>query len=333
VTRARRWLLLCAIGGTCAPARALADEPSPAASTSDDEARRSALYREGVELAHAGRWAEAVGRFREVVAIRAAPPALYTLAQAEEHIGKLASAKRHYETALAAARAAGVSDVADAAAGALSAIEPRVPRLVIWVPSGVDHVMATIDGVAAPLGEAVNVDVGDRVISVSAPSRKPFQWIIRIAEGQSQEVHAALEPASAPAEPAIAATSPAAEASPQRAGRGSVPILPLVLGAAGVAAAVAGVVIRLDGQSRYDTASARCVDRVCASQSDVDSGNAGRTQVIWGTVVLGAGAAAVAGAAVLWLVIPGGASGDHAGVSVSVLPYRDGPGASLSGRF
>jgi hypothetical protein len=302
------------LGGACPPARALADEP---------EARRSALYREGVELANQGQWAEAVERFREVVVIRAAPPALYTLAQAEEHIGRLASAARHYENALAKARAAGVSDVADAAARALSAIEPRVPRLVIWVASGVDHATAAIDGVAAPVGEAVKVDAGDRVVVVSAAGRKPLEWIVRIAEGQSLEVQAALEPTS----------SPGVDSSPQRVVPGAVPIVPLVLGAAGVGAVGAGLAVRVAGQSRYDTASARCVDGVCASQSDVDTGNAGRTQIIWGTVVLSAGASALAAAAVLWFVMPRGASGDQASVRLSVLPSRDGAGAALSGRF
>jgi hypothetical protein len=336
VRGARRWLLLCAVGGACAPARALADEPSAAAVTPDhdphtDEARRSALYREGIELAKAGRWTEAVERFREVVAARAAPPALYTLGQAEEHIGRLARAERHYETALAMARAAGAKDVADAAARALSAIEPRVPRVVVWAAGGIDHATAAIDGVAAPIGQAVSVDAGDRVVVVSAPGRKPREWIVRIAEGQRLEVQAALEPTSAAAQTGPA--SPAVESSPQRAGHGAVPIVPLALGAAGVAAVGAGLVLRLDGQSRYDVASARCVDRVCANTSDVDSGNAGRTQVIWGTIVLGAGAAALAAAAVLRFVMPRGASPEQTRVGVSVLPYRDGAGASLSARF
>jgi hypothetical protein len=307
-------------------ARALADEPAGAAS--EDEVRRSALYREGVEFANARQWAEAVERFRQVVAIREAAPALYTLAQAEEHIGELASAERNYEKALAAARAAGIADVADAAARALSAIEPRVPRLAIRVSRGVDHATATIDGVAAPIGEAVNVDPGDRVVSVSAPGREPFRWVGRIVEGQSREVHATLDPISPPVAPARAA-----EPSPQGGGHASVPILPLVLGAAGVVAAATGMGLRLGGQSRYDGASAGCAEGVCANQSDVDRGNAGRTEVIWGTVVLGAGGAAVAGATALWFFMPRSPSGGQAGVRVSVLPCRDGAGASVSGRF
>ena len=312
------------------PARALADEP--AAAPSEDEVRRSALYREGVELANARQWAQAVERFRQVVAIREAPPALYTLAQAEEHIGELAGAERNYEKALAAARAAGISDVADAAARALSAIEPRVPRLAIRVPRGVDHATATIDGVAAPIGEAVNVDPGDRVVSVSAPGREPFRWVGRMAEGQSREVHATLDPIAPPAEPARA-SQPSPQGGGQASVHASVPILPLVLGAAGVVAVATGVGLRLGGQSRYDGASAGCVDGVCANQSDVDRGNAGRTEVLWGTVVLGAGGAAIAGATALWFLVPRSASGGQAGVRVSVLPYRDGAGASVSARF
>src|SRR5450631_3529256 len=78
-------------------------QPSPvspsAVASGDPEARRSALYRDGVSFADAGRWEEAVAKFREVVAIRSAPPALFTLGQAEEHVGRYVSAKRAYAKA------------------------------------------------------------------------------------------------------------------------------------------------------------------------------------------------------------------------------------------
>jgi hypothetical protein len=283
-----------------------------------------------VELANAGRWTEAITRFREVIAIRAAPAALYALAQAEEHTGKPATAERTYERALVSARASGLSDVADASARALSAIEPRIPRLVIRLATGVDGATATIDGANAPIGEAVKVDTGDRLVLVSAPGRRPFEVTVRVAEGQSLDVRAALDPAPTPSpEPGAsppAAPPPAEPSSQQR----PFPVLPVIVGAVGVAAGATGLVLRLLGQAQYDGANVNCSNAVCPHQSDVDSGNAGRTQIIAGNVILSVGAAALVGAAVLWIVAPGG---DQPGVRVSVLPWRDGAGASLSGAF
>ena len=58
------------------PARA---ENQGAASPGAREQERTALYKEGVALAEAGRWAEALTKFEGVVAIRSAPRALIAL--------------------------------------------------------------------------------------------------------------------------------------------------------------------------------------------------------------------------------------------------------------
>src|SRR5262245_16639371 len=70
---------------------------APAGSSGDAvEGARTEMYREGVTLAEAGRWGEALEKFQRVVAIRSAPRALLALAAAEEHVGRLVSAKRTY---------------------------------------------------------------------------------------------------------------------------------------------------------------------------------------------------------------------------------------------
>ena len=206
-----------------------------------------------------------VKRFRQVVAIRTAPPALFTLAQAEEHLALLASAERSYEAALAAARASGQNDVAEAAARALSAITTRVPSIVVRLERPVPGATATIDLAAASLGEPVKVDPGSHVVAIQAPNRRPFEARVDIAAGQSIEVPAALEPLP-PAAPPVAppaagdaAASPAPE-PPGVAPEGGrpLPVGPLVVGGAGVALGIVGLVVRLTAQSSYDGASARC---------------------------------------------------------------------------
>jgi hypothetical protein len=271
-----------------------------------DEARRTALYREGVDLANAGKWGDAVKRFREVVAIRSAPPALFTLAQAEEHTGELATAERTYERALTEAQAAHTADVAEAARDALSSIEPRVPRLVIMLAKPVDGATATLDGAPVAIGEPVKVNPGERHVVVSAPGRRAFQSSISLTAGQSVGVTAQLESDGTkvvtPTATATASATPTATADHAAETRAPFPYGPVLVGAAGVLTGAIGAVVRVDGQSRYDNANGKCPNWSCPQQSVVDEGNAGRTEIIAGTVVIGVGVAAVVGAVVWWRV-------------------------------
>src|SRR4051812_1107440 len=84
VTSAALSLILAAM-----PRPAIA-EPAP---QTEAEREAIALYQEGVELARQQRWKEAENRFERVVAIRAAPPALFALGRAEIENGKFATAK------------------------------------------------------------------------------------------------------------------------------------------------------------------------------------------------------------------------------------------------
>lgn len=306
------------------------------------EAERTALYNEGMTLANAGRWDEAVVRFRQVVAIRSAPPALFTLAQAEEHVGRLATAQRAYESALRDARASGNTTVAEAAATALTAIEPRVPRIVVRLAAPpASGASATIDGANVALDEPTWIDPGEHVVAVRAPDRRPFESRVSVTPGATSEVSVRLEPVAdapgalpAPAQPAATASpaappatppaeSPAAEApgletpaaspAPAKLRAG-----PLLLAGGGVVAAVVGLVVRLQAQSSYDDASSHCGPAGCPSQALVDQGNSARTNMVVGTIVLGVGAVAVASAGVWWL---------------TATPTRDGASATLTARF
>jgi hypothetical protein len=266
-------------------------------------------------------------RFRQVIAIREAPQALYTLAQAEEHTGALATAARTYERALAAARTAGTSDVARSAAAALSAVEPRIPRIVVILQTPTEGATASVDGVQAAIGDPVRVDPGEHVVSVVAPDRQPSTSVVRIVEGQVLRVGKALAPEASTLETAV--TAPSAERPPAR--HAPFPTVPVIVAGVGVAAGAAGLTLLLVGQSRYDNASGNCPGGVCPRSSDAETGNEGRGQIIIGDVLLGVGGAVLAGAALLWFLDSRHASSP--GVQATVQPYRDGAFASLSGRF
>lgn len=305
-----------------ASAAAKAQSGSPAR-----EEERSALYRLGVAQADDGRWAEAVETFKKVIAIRSAPPALFTLGQAEEHLGQLVSADRAYHDALAGARASGTQDVVAAAQKAITAIETRVPHVVVHLSGSiVQGVRATIDGDDVSPDAPSNVDPGDHDVIVRAPGARTFTRRVHVVEGQTLDVSAALEPTGAPQ-----AASPTSPEPPGAQQGSSFPFGPVILGTVGVGVAIAGYVIRAGGQSDYDAASAQCPGGGCTQQSLVDAGNSARGRIILGLTMLGTGAAAVAGAGLWWILSP--SSSQASPVGVAVAPRDGGLRASLEGRF
>jgi hypothetical protein len=142
---------------------------------------------------------------------------------------------------------------------------------------------------------------------------------VSLVAGQSLEVPVQLEPLAAPPPPppAVAPGPEPPAPAPEPHGK-PLPLGPLLLGGAGVAAGVVGLVVRFTAQASYDSASSSCSGRVCPTQSAVDDGNGARTRMILGTVLLGAGVAAVAGAGVWWL---------------TVAPSHGGASATLTARF
>jgi hypothetical protein len=307
----------------------LAEAPALRAAGADRERDRAALYKEGVNLAAAGNWSAAVERFRRVVELRASPKALYTLGEAEEHAGQLSEARRSYRASLDAARAAHEGDVVDLAGQALGKVESRVPQITVRLDAataahgGDTH--AAIDGHPVPIGAATDVDPGDHEVRVEATGAGPFVRSVHAAEGQQQEVAARLEWRAVAPEP-----SPREEPPPPAAETsGPSPLVPIVVGGIGLALAVTGLVVRLDGQSDYDGAAGHCSSGVCPSSSIAGAGNDARGRIILGTTLVGVGAAVGVGGAVYWLLSSHASSKVQAGAAV------DGSGARavLRGAF
>jgi hypothetical protein len=288
----------------------------------DTEARRAALYREGVELANAGRWAEAVARFRDVVAIRSAPAALFTLGQAEEHIGRFVSAKRDYANAQTDAEVSGAREVAEAAGKALAAVEIHLARLVLRLTEPSSRASALIDGLAASFGQPIEVDPGDHQVTVFAPNKRPFSAAVHLSEGERQDVSVRLE--VDPLAPPMAAPVPPPAERPA-----SFPVGPAVLGGAGVVAAVVGIIVRQTAQASFNTASSQCSGGTCPSEGLVSEGNAARSRIVIGTVTLSTGIAAAAGA-VVWWFFPAKKTNSSAATAFEVVPDPSGIRAGVS---
>jgi tetratricopeptide (TPR) repeat protein len=268
------------------------------AAPSDDaiEKERTEVYREGVALAEAGRWGEALERFQRVVALRSAPRALLALASAEEHVGRLVSAKRTYGKARDDARAEHDEALAGKAEAALQALEPRVPRLALVVPQEITGATAWLEGAPIEISDdGVDVDPGVYHLVVTAPGRRSFEERVIVSAGQRKDVLVALDPVTAPPAPRLLQEErivDAARPTLPRERRGP-PVGAWILGGAGLAAAAIGIIYRVHERSIYDEAA-----RAVPIQDE--RGNAARDRMKVGTAVAGVGLGALAGAVLWW---------------------------------
>ncbi len=301
-----------------------------------EEARRTALYKEGFDAASAGRWAEARDRFAAALAIRSSPKVLFSLAQAEEQLGQLTAAGRDYGLALDGAKAAGESDVASAAQSARAALEPRVPTVRI-VAQGAPAATAKLDDQPVAVGTPVPVDPGTHRLVVSAPGMRDAQATVAISERQRLDVPVRLDAAGSDATPAAASPSgPAGDAgSSPEAAHGAFPwrTVGLVAAGAGIVTLGVGTYFGIEAKSKNDQSNnspGGCVQDNCpqaAAQTRRDAISAGNTS----TVLFVAGGVLAAGGIVLWLVAPSSEGGS--GVSVTPVALGAGGGLTLAGRW
>jgi hypothetical protein len=297
-----------------------------------EEARRTALFKEGFDAASAGRWADAREKFAAALAIRSSPKVLFSLAQAEEQLGQLAAASRDYGRALDGAKAANEAEVVAAASSARTALEPRVPTVRVVV-QGTPGATAKLDDQPMAVGTPVPVDPGTHRLVVSAPGMRDAQATVAISEKQRLDVPVRFEAAgsetTAPAPVPVPASDDASR--PEGGEHGAFPWRTVGLVAAGVGVVTLGVgsYFGLQAKSKNDQSnSSGCSADNCspaAAQTRRDAITAGNTS----TALFVVGGVLAAGGIVLWLVAPSSESGS--GVSVTPVALGSGGGLVLGG--
>jgi hypothetical protein len=339
----RSWGMRAAYAGalTTLASAAAAQPTAPPSVAQSAEDGRAALYREGVEAASAGRWAEAKKRFAETLAMRASPKVFFSLAQAEEELGQLASAQADYESALHGAKTAGDAEVVGAAEQALRTLEPRVPHVVVVCANATGQTRALLDQRPIAMGTAVAVDPGTHHLAVSAPGARDVTPIVSVAERQRLEVPACpvavvapLPPMPAPPPPAATAGVPPPTAPEKPPGAPSAGVnwrtVGLVTAGAGVVGLGVGMAFGIVAKSKLDQSnSSGCNGNDCtASAAAVRRDSLSAANVSTAAFVVGGVLAA--GGVVLWLLAP---SGHAAGVGVTPVATVGGSGVMVAGRW
>jgi hypothetical protein len=292
-------------------ARAQRAAPSGAAPGGED--LRTALYREATEAAASGQWAEARDRLRAAIAIRASPKVLFSLAQAEEKLGAVASAQADYVRALEGARAAGETDVVRVAEQARVSLESRVPhvRLIVTNPSGgaPSGATATLDEHPMAVGATVALDPGAHRVVVNAPGMREVTTSVAIGERQQLDVpvHMVTE-TIAPVLVVPSGLAPGPSAGTWRT-------VGLIVAGVGVVGLGVGTAFGVESIAKHNAAHTACPGVTCADAASAGLWNDAVSTGNVSTVAFIAGGVLVAGGAVLWWVGPrSNAAGPQVGV-------------------
>jgi hypothetical protein len=279
----------------------------PAAAQDRGPTEAESLFRQGREAYNSGDTHTACGLFARSLAMERAAGPLINLAQCDELSRLWASAWKHYDDArkLMPERDARIAAVE----AKKSAIEPRVPRIVIRPVFGnVQGVRITLDGVEmAPglAGQPIMVDPGDHLVVVIAPDHQPREFKASVSEAETKVLSVALGPLEASAaKPTANGSQRASDVLAQQPEKSS-PTLGYVIGAIGVAGVLGGSVSEIVLLARHSEMDAdkghvlENVDRVLWAVGVVGVG-------VGGYLVLTSGKAAKPSAAVGGVALPGG---------------------------
>jgi hypothetical protein len=204
-------LLLCSVVLTAHHAHA---QPTAAEISTARRAFESAVALEADQ-----KWIEATLKLRQALAVKDTPGLRFHLAHCEEKQNLLVEASLDYDRSSELLRqGAKAPDVQKLLIAASAELKPRIPQVIVEMPSEIPSPVAELDGKAyAPselaLGQVLNP--GAHRLRVSAAGHRPFERSFSVREGDRITIRAELqsvEPSRLPVGAALAA--PSAQSSP-----------------------------------------------------------------------------------------------------------------------
>lgn len=154
---------------------------TPAFAATENEQAAQAAFDEALKLMKLKRYAEACSHLARSQELDPAMGTQFRLAECYEKLGRFASAYDQYMAVADAAKSDKQIKRESVARSRAATIENKVARLTIDISPSVaalKGVEIRRDGLAVPKsswGQPVTVDLGDHVVTVSAPNRTPFE--------------------------------------------------------------------------------------------------------------------------------------------------------------
>ena len=287
----------------------LASAVASAQPTPTDVALAQSLFEEGTALMRHGKFSEACPKLAESQQLDPGGGTLINLAVCLEKDGKLASAYLAYHEALAVAERDGNKTREAIARDRIGVIAPMVSHVVITIApdaqalEGLEVRFDTANVRRAAWGVAAPVDMGEHVVTASAPGRIEWRSVVLIDKPGSTidiQVPSLVELPTQPrptVAPAIMRTPIEAEhhGGTQR-GAG------WILVGTGGAAAVVGIVTASLAVARHS--DARCTNGVCPTLDGVAAERDANTLAWAANVSFGAAIVSAGIGAVLLLTAP-----------------------------
>lgn len=275
----------------------LLSSPALAEPTEDDKSLALTLFRRGRELMEAKRIDEACASFAESQRLDPGGGTLLNLAVCHEEQGRTATAWAEFSDGLALARRDQRTDRVELAQTHMTALEPKLSRLVINAPS--DAALRIVrnggDVPAAALGIAVPVDPGRHVVEAFVGTNSVFRMEIDVgADGDRRVVD--VVPSEAPRETPLRADPPVvttvqAEPPPRRSSLR--PILGWTLVGAGAISIGTGTFFGIRALGEQSASDDGCRNGRCSSDA-VERNDSAKTFADVSTATIALGALAVA---------------------------------------
>ena len=308
-----------------------------------DDAAAQQLFDDAKKLMADGKWTQACPKLEESLRISSTAGTKFNLGDCYEHAGKTASAWAQFLSAAAQTKLSGQKEREKAARDRAAALEPKLSRLAIVVPteSRAAGLEVKRDGELvgqAQWGEAVPVDPGEHAVVAAAPGKHAWKAKVEVAGAGTlaKLTVAELDDAAPPPVPTpvpsgnagpAKSSEPARDTAPRTNGNTNATLGWVLVGVGGAALAGGVVMFVLRGNEVSKLDAAFGADgKSCPPSASDDIAN-GKTYTALGIGLLGLGAVA-AGAGVGVLVLGGK---DKSAAAVRLAPV--GHGAGMVGTF
>jgi serine/threonine-protein kinase len=295
---------------------ALAGLPSSAHAQNGTQNKAAAetLFFEGTKLLHEQNYDAACRRFEQSQALDPGVGTLLYLAQCYAGQGRPASAWATYREAYSAAKAAGQTERSQVAAERASQLEPRLARLTVQVApeNPRDGFELAINGKnidAALFGVAFPVDPGRYEIVARAFGRTPWSSTIEVQPTQQLVANVPVLEAAREVPP-LAGGDPYGGTAAEHESGGLADSFSslstrrkaaIYVGAAGVTALAAGLVMGLIAESKHGDAKEACPDERCGDKDAVALNDSARDWATGANIAFALGGVAIATGAALYL--------------------------------
>ena len=264
------------------------------------------LFREALTLMDQGAYARACPKLEESERLDPGGGTILNLARCYEGEGRIASAWAAYREGLGYANRDHRDERVRFARERLESLEPRLPKLVLRLPSeAAEGLTLFVDDLqlgAAALDAPQPVDPGVHKIRATAPGRQDYSTTVKLVERESREI---AIPPLAPAAPDSNAPNWSAPTPPpvRESSDGSTQrILGGTTFGVGAAAVVTGVVFGLLALDANSTANSLCPgNNPCGDSNGVSASERAHSFGTVSTVSLIAGAVLVIGGGVVFL--------------------------------